>query len=146
MLQSEFVTYPVEVMTSALGEGGTSFEGPPKRAIAADLTATVAQPMTFTVWATDRKPERQVREGGGRQGQRREGLALSVFKFRGPGDVTFAKNRVEVNPLEGQAAVTATFSKPGEYLLRVQGNDETGDGGGGFQCCWTSAYVKVVVK
>ena len=40
----------------------------------------------------------------------------------------------------------ATFSLPGEYLLRVQGNDESGEGGGGFQCCWTNTYVKVAVR
>ena len=40
----------------------------------------------------------------------------------------------------------ATFSAPGEYWLRVQANDESGEGGGGFQCCWTNAYVKVSVK
>jgi hypothetical protein len=28
----------------------------------------------------------------------------------------------------------------------VQVNDSTGEGGGGFQCCWTNAYVNVVVK
>jgi len=28
----------------------------------------------------------------------------------------------------------------------VQGNDESGEGGSGFQCCWTNAYVKVTVK
>ena len=41
---------------------------------------------------------------------------------------------------------TATFSAPGEYLLRVQANDESGEGGGGFQCCWTNTYVKVTVQ
>ena len=102
--------------------------------------------MSFTVYATDKKPEGYGGEGGGSATQRRERLELSVFKLRGPGDVTFAKNRLEVAAAEGQATITATFSKAGEYLLRVQGNDETGDGGGGFQCCWTSAYVKVVVK
>jgi len=40
----------------------------------------------------------------------------------------------------------ATFSTPGEYVLRVQGNDESGEGGGGFQCCWTNTYVRVSVK
>ena len=35
---------------------------------------------------------------------------------------------------------------PGEYTLRVQANDSSGDGGGGFQCCWTNAHVKVAVK
>ena len=34
----------------------------------------------------------------------------------------------------------------GEYILRVQVNDATGEGGGGFQCCWTNAHVKVTVK
>ena len=40
----------------------------------------------------------------------------------------------------------ATFSAPGEYLMRVQANDESGEGGGGFQCCWTNTYVKVLIK
>jgi hypothetical protein len=30
-------------------------------------------------------------------------------------------------------------------VLRVQANDSTGDGGGGFQCCWTNALVAVSV-
>jgi hypothetical protein len=30
--------------------------------------------------------------------------------------------------------------------LRLVGNDASGDGGGGFQCCWTNAVVKVTVK
>ena len=33
----------------------------------------------------------------------------------------------------------------GEYILRAQVNDRSGDGGGGFQCCWTNAHVKVSV-
>ena len=132
--------------TLRFAEGGTAFEGPPQNGIAANLTATTEQPMSFTVWATDTKPEGYGGEGGVSQSQRRERLDLSVFKLRGPGDVAFAKNRLEVPSAEGKATITATFNKAGEYLLRVQGNDETGDGGGGFQCCWTSAYVKVVVK
>ncbi len=50
-------------------------------------------------------------------------------------------------PTQGaQISATATFSDPGEYMLRVQANDESGEGGGGFQCCWTNAYVKVTVQ
>jgi hypothetical protein len=30
-------------------------------------------------------------------------------------------------------------------VLRAQVNDASGDGGGGFQCCWTTGHVKVTV-
>jgi hypothetical protein len=49
-------------------------------------------------------------------------------------------------PFNGKAVTTATFTQPGEYVLRVVANDWSGEGGGGFQCCWTNAQVKVVVK
>jgi hypothetical protein len=45
-----------------------------------------------------------------------------------------------------EAATTATFSAPGDYMLRAQVNDDSGDGGAGEQCCWTNALVKVTVK
>jgi hypothetical protein len=45
-----------------------------------------------------------------------------------------------------QAKTSATFSAAGEYMLRAQVNDKSGDGGGGEQCCWTDALVKVNVK
>ena len=40
----------------------------------------------------------------------------------------------------------ATFDTAGEYTLRVQANDQSGEGGAGFQCCWTNTYVKVTVR
>ena len=74
-------------------------------------------------------------------------LAISWHVFRGPGAVKFdpVSPRVDI-PNEGKATTTATFSAPGDYTLRVQGNDSTGNGGGGFQCCWSNAYVVVNVK
>ena len=45
-----------------------------------------------------------------------------------------------------EATTSATFSAPGTYVLRVQANDETGDGGGGDLCCWSNALVTVNVK
>ena len=45
---------------------------------------------------------------------------------------------------DGKASTTATFTAPGEYI-RAQVNDTTGEGGRGFQCCWTNAHVKVTV-
>ena len=46
----------------------------------------------------------------------------------------------------GRVNTTAKFGAPGDYIVRVQANDSSGDGGGGFQCCWTNAHVKVTVK
>jgi hypothetical protein len=45
-----------------------------------------------------------------------------------------------------EASTTATFPVPGEYVLRAQVSDESGESGGGDQCCWTTAHVKVTVK
>jgi hypothetical protein len=46
----------------------------------------------------------------------------------------------------GKATTTATFSDPGDYVLHVVANDSSGEGGRGFQCCWTNGQVKVSVK
>ena len=76
---------------------------------------------------------------------------ITWTKYRGPGEVTFAQTRVPVQ-LKGnfstfqEAKTTATFNVPGEYWLRAVANDASGDGGGGDQCCWTTAHVKVIVK
>jgi hypothetical protein len=71
---------------------------------------------------------------------------VSLHKYRGPGTVTFDKPRFSVAKQGDQVVGNATFSDPGEYVLRVQANDESGEGGAGFQCCWTNAYVKVTVQ
>lgn len=74
-------------------------------------------------------------------------LAMTVSLFRGPGGVTFDNPKPPIDrDAGGKAATTATFSAPGDYILRVQANDSTGEGGGGFQCCWTNAHVKVTVR
>jgi len=70
---------------------------------------------------------------------------------RGSAPVKFADEKI--NLFNGgdtdkvmEATTTATFSAPGDYVLRAQANDDSGDGGGGEQCCWTNALVKVTVK
>ena len=71
---------------------------------------------------------------------------MSFHKYRGPGGVKFDNARVVAKQQGERVTVNATFDKPGEYIVRVQANDESGEGGGGFQCCWTNAHVKVNVK
>jgi len=118
---------------------GQALTGPPK-GLAATYSAAVASPLTLNVWTSDdgiRAPE-----------ARRPARLMTVTwsKFRGPGDVTFGDATPDVDEKTGQSTTTASFSAPGDYLLRVQVNDATGEGGGGFQCCWTNAHVKVTVK
>lgn len=46
----------------------------------------------------------------------------------------------------GTAAVYATFSMPGEYVMRVQVDQFSApDSGSGDQCCWSNGYVRVNV-
>ena len=74
-------------------------------------------------------------------------MAVSWSKFRGPGDVKFDNVRPSIDrAADGKTVTNATFSAPGDYILRVEGNDNTGSGGGGFQCCWSNAHVSVTVK
>jgi hypothetical protein len=118
---------------------GQSLTGPPK-GIAVTYSAAVASPLTLNVWTSDdgiRAPE-----------ARRPARLMTVTwsKFRGPGEVTFGDATPDVDEKTGQSTTTASFSAPGDYQLRVQVNDATGEGGGGFQCCWTNAHVKVTVK
>jgi hypothetical protein len=78
-------------------------------------------------------------------------ITVNWKRHRGPGDVTFEQQRIPLvtkrDPkLFLEAATTATFSIPGEYIVRAQVNDTSGDGGGGEQCCWTTALIRVNVK
>jgi hypothetical protein len=119
---------------------GPAFTGPP-RATALALTATVAEPATLTFWATD---DGHVEPGG--RGRGGPPVTVTVAKHRGPGGVTFGNPRPDVAKEDGEVSTTAKFDAPGDYVIRVQANDSSGEGGSGFQCCWTNAHVKVTVK
>jgi len=119
--------------------GGPAHQGPPL-GFAATLTGTVGVPLTLTLWATDDgivDPNRKAPDWP---------VTVTWFKHRGPGSVTFDAQKPPIDRADGRATVTATFDTPGEYVLRAQANDVSGEGGGGFQCCWTNAHVKVSVR
>jgi hypothetical protein len=123
--------------------GGRSFAGPP-RGSAQTLTGKVSDPLSLTAWVTDESSAPRPQRGGGRGGGASP-VAASWSLFRGPASVTIEDARPHVEA-DGKAATTARFSQPGEYILRLQANNSTGDGGGGFQCCWTNVHVKVTVS
>lgn len=119
---------------------GPVFAGPPV-AVGATLTGTVGQPVTLTAIVTDGQDNDpdltpiQLKQP-----------PVTVFwsKYRGEGDVTFANARPTVEK-DGKVTTTATFSQPGAYTLRLQANDRSGEGGGGFQCCWSNSHVRVTI-
>ncbi len=124
--------------------GGAEFTGPPT-AVAAEFTGVVNQPVALTLAVSDPK---QTKQGSTARAARGAGTVATVsfHKFRGPGGVKFEPARISTKAQGETVTTSATFTAPGEYLLRVQGNDESGEGGAGFQCCWTNTYVKVTVK
>jgi hypothetical protein len=115
------------------------------------MMATVAKPVDLALWVAD-----DANSIPGATRPRTPAVSLTWSKFRGPGTVTFATEKPpvanadfkapELTTFSGKASTTATFSEPGNYILRVQANDWSGEGGRGFQCCWSNAQVKVSVK
>jgi hypothetical protein len=130
----------------AFSEGGAKVTGPPT-SVSANFTGTVAQPVAIAVWVEDPKVQGEAEATPSPFGLPKGSIAtVSLHKFRGPGNVTFDQPRIPVPTQGAMVTSSATFSAPGEYLLRVQSNDESGEGGFGFQCCWTNTYVKVTVR
>jgi hypothetical protein len=119
-------------------ENGPKFMGPPI-GIAVERMGNVGEPIPIEVSVEDEKGLAQNRSMGGAG-------TVSFHKYRGPGTIKFDNARVVVRQQGERVKANAVFDKPGEYIVRVQANDESGEGGGGFQCCWTNAYVKVTVK
>jgi hypothetical protein len=140
---------------------GPAFTGPPA-GIAATFTTQVAAPLALTAWVTDQPAKLNVataqlttaadaaalaalaRGRGGAVGPPLPGITWSMF--RGPAPVSFDNAKPPVDRGDGKSTATATFSAPGDYVLRLQANDQSGDGGGGFQCCWTNVHVAVTVR
>ena len=101
------------------------------------LKASASNAVALDVWVTDDGLPR-VREGarGGRSG-----LSVTWSKYRGVGTVNFSNPEPPIE--NGKAHTSATFSEPGEYILRVLASD-----GSRFddQCCWTNGYARVIVQ
>jgi hypothetical protein len=129
----------------AFSQAGAKVTGPPL-GVSATFTGTVNQPVAISVWVEDPKAPGEVEAPSAAFGPVAKVATISLHKFRGPGKVTFDKARIPVDEQGAAATAAATFDTPGEYLLRVQANDESGEGGFGFQCCWTNTFVNVTVR
>jgi hypothetical protein len=129
---------------------GPVVQGP--RGLSVDRVTKVGMPLELTAWVTD---DAKFTSNSSLK-PKDPGPAVTVrwSKYRGPGNVTFDEERPPVEGAEtksppgfsGKATATATFDSPGDYVLHIVANDYSGDGGGGFQCCWTTAQVRVSVR
>jgi hypothetical protein len=137
--------------TVGFDQAGPFVQGP--RGLTVERTAKVGTPLTLTAWVAD--DAKFTTSSGVRPKDPGPPVLLRWSKYRGPGNVTFAKDQPEVEKTEskntaaafsGKANTTATFSEPGDYVLHIVANDYSGEGGGGFQCCWTTAQVRVSVR
>tara|TARA_B100001123_G_scaffold422830_1_gene532238 strand:+ start:21 stop:356 length:336 start_codon:yes stop_codon:yes gene_type:complete len=109
------------------------------------MTASVGTPLPLSVWLNDDS----VRDEELLPVRRRSNataMRLSWFKHTGPGDVIFSEYSVSLEDTQGMGTTEATFDQPGQYVLRVRG-DNFGrvDSSSGNQCCWTNGYLKVTV-
>jgi hypothetical protein len=128
---------------------GASVQGP--RELTAERAARVGVPLSLTTWISD--DAKFTSNSGARPSNLRPPLTVAWMLYRGPALVMFSNDKPNVERVEraavavaGKATTTVTFSKPGEYVLHVVANDYSGEGGGGFQCCWTYGHVKVAVQ
>jgi hypothetical protein len=107
------------------------------------LTAAVGAPLTLAIRVRDDRVQKQSLQG------RPTRMGLVWSKYRGPGTVAIADPAPEV-PEGGLTTTSVTFGEPGDYVLRALAWDDSGGQGaimaGGFQCCWTNAYVDVRVE
>ncbi len=132
---------------------GSTMQGPGPSRVLKSATATVGTPLAIEAWVEDdaKQATGSTRLPPGPPANAR------WAKFRGPGDVKFSTKApkletTDVKPASpdskfiGKATTTATFSQPGEYVLWLAAGDWSGEGGGGFLCCWTNAELRVTVK
>jgi len=134
-------TPPVLTFGSAEGHGPLGVTAPET------LRTAAGEPVEVRVSAMDSGPAG--RGGfGGRGGGRGGGgprVTLAWFKHQGPGDVSFTEEQGRVSSAGGEMTTMATFSEPGDYILRVRATDSGVSGAGHAQCCWTNGFVRVTV-
>ena len=121
------------------GRGPTGVEADPVR-------TSVGTALPLTILLTDdsvreREPVTIVTKGAPKAA-----MNVTWRKHSGPGPIVFNPPTQPIPELQGTATTSATFSQPGEYVIRVRA-DNFGrvDTSPGNQCCWTNGYLKVSV-
>ena len=74
------------------------------------------------------------------QSRSRGSLSVVWSAFRGPGPIVIANPRGTPDA-SGKVATNASFTVPGDYVIRVLAGRATTEG-----CCWTNGFYRVRVK
>jgi hypothetical protein len=151
-------------------DGGEKDSGPDGPVNTRVVTAKVGQPVVLSVNIQDNS----VRDTSDPRYAKPLTVHTQWFEHQGPGMVTFTKHESTVDPeppkerpnlpasfrrrepqpsevtlptTEGTVKVYASFSAPGEYIVRLRADNwNSPDSSEGNQCCWTNAYQRVTVS
>ena len=144
--------WQIDALEGEAGSGNTppvlkwSETGPESRGplglTSGPIAAKAGVPIALTIWAKDDARSPASVSGRGTA----QPVSLAWFKHQGPpGAVTFQPATGRAASAGASMTTQATFTEPGEYLVRVRANDSAVAGAGHAQCCWTNAFVKVTV-
>ncbi len=120
------------------GEGEEVGRGPDGITSGEHLSTQVGTPLELAAWAQD-------------QGERDPAPLSMIWQVHQgpPGPVEFEPEVLTELGEDGEevrGVTTATFSEPGDYVLRVRVDNFTAsDSRFGNQCCWSNGYVRVSV-
>ena len=123
--------------TGPEGAGPLGITGPPVR-------GRVGEPISLSVWVKDDGKGATSVAAGARGTP--PPITLAWFKHQGPGAVQFQPPTGRGLSTGSQIVTAATFSAPGDYMVRVRANDSSVAGAGHAQCCWSNGFVKVTVN
>ena len=109
-------------LTATVQDDGlpTPRKNPPRQAIGQETPPTL-KPLPDQPEVPVNVPTVGGRGRGQGGGQGSQGLVVNWIVWRGPAAVTFDAATVPVK--DGKAVTTATFTKPGTYVIRVRAND-----------------------
>jgi hypothetical protein len=103
------------------------------------LSVRVGEPLSLTAWGADRW-DPDVRDV--------VPVQFRWFEHQGPSGarVEFSPPSIQAPGLGGEATVSATFSTPGQYVVRVRAATfNARDSTLHDHCCWTNGFVRVNV-
>lgn len=158
--QDQFGTAGADSANASRGTGTAAGRGAGARgrgAAASNAPPPAQEPTTDGAAVPDVPGTTTARGARGARGP----IQVTWYKHRGPAgdtlkfdpatpmvaaDAEVVKMFAKPGDFTGKATTTATFNAPGEYWLRAQINDATGNGGGGDQCCWSNVLIKVIVQ